>query len=330
MRSAVLLIRSTFAVVTILVCYSAGPAHAQAYPTKPISLIIPFAVGGSNDTLARIITERMRVTLGQPFVIENITGAGGTIAVGKVARAGPDGYTLSLGSVSSHVINGGIYPLDYDLAKAFAPVALLTSSPLVIVAKTAHGDKNLGRFIDWLKANPDKAWQGTAGVGNITHIAGIRFQQQTGTRFGFTPYRGSAPASQDLIAGRIDFMIDPAATAVPPILAGTIMALAVAGPKRLPSLPDLPTVDEAGLPGFHITIWNAIWAPAGTPRPVIDKLNKAIVAALAEPAVQKRLSDLGQEVPPAAEQTPESLGRLHAQEIERWWPIAKAAGIKLE
>jgi tripartite-type tricarboxylate transporter receptor subunit TctC len=305
-------------------------ARAQTYPTRPITMIVPFPAGGPTDTIGRIVAEGMRLSLRQPVIVENVTGAGGTIGVGRVARAVPDGYTLSVGFLGTHVLNGAIYTLQYDVLKDFEPVALLASNPQLIVAKNATPAKSLNELITWLKANPDKASEGTAGVGSPAHVSGAYFQKETGTRFQFIPYRGAAPAMQDLVAGQIDLMFDQAVNSLPHVRSGKIKAYAVTASTRLASAPEIPTVDEAGLSGFYISIWSGMWAPKGTPKDVVAKLNAAVVDALTHPTVRQQLADLGQEVPPRNQQTPESLGAFQQAEMEKWWPIIKAAGIKAE
>jgi tripartite-type tricarboxylate transporter receptor subunit TctC len=305
-------------------------AWAQNYPARPITMIVPFPAGGPTDTIARIVAEGMRVSLRQPIIIENVTGAGGTIGVGRVARAVPDGYTLSVGFLGTHVLNGAIYRLQYDVLKDFEPVALLASNPQLIVAKNALPAKSLNELIAWLQANPGKASQGTAGVGSPAHVSGAYFQKETGTRFQFIPYRGAAPAMQDLVAGQIDLMFDQAVNSLPHVRGGKIKAYAVTAKTRLVSAPEIPTVDEAGLRGFYISIWSGMWAPKGTPKDVVAKLNAAVVDALAHPTVRRQLADLGQEVPPRGQQTPEALGTFQRAEMEKWWPIIKTAGIKAE
>jgi tripartite-type tricarboxylate transporter receptor subunit TctC len=305
-------------------------AWAQNYPARPITMIVPFPAGGPTDTIARIVAEGMRVSLRQPIIIENVTGAGGTIGVGRVARAVPDGYTLSVGFLGTHVLNGAIYRLQYDVLKDFEPVALLASNPQLIVAKNALPAKSLNELIVWLQANPGKASQGTAGVGSPAHVSGAYFQKETGTRFQFIPYRGAAPAMQDLVAGQIDLMFDQVVNSLPHVRGGKIKAYAVTAKTRLVSAPEIPTVDEAGLRGFYISIWSGMWAPKGTPKDVVAKLNAAVVDALAHPTVRRQLADLGQEVPPRGQQTPEALGTFQRAEMEKWWPIIKTAGIKAE
>jgi tripartite-type tricarboxylate transporter receptor subunit TctC len=306
---------------------NAAIAAEQVYPSRPITMIVPFAAGGPTDTIGRIIAERMRVSLGQPLIVENVTGAAGSIGAGQVARAAGDGYTLVIGVWGTHVLNGAIYPLQYDLLKDFEPVSLLASNPMVIVAKKGLPAKDLMELIAWLKANPDKASAGTTGTGGASHVAAIFFQKETGTRFQFVPYRGLAPAMQDLVAGQIDMIFDNPATSLPQVRAGNIKAFAVTAKTRLAAAPDIPTADEAGLPGFDVSQWTALWASKGTPKDIIAKLNEAVVKSLADKNVLERLADLGQEVPARNEQTPEALSAYQKTEINKWWPIIKAANI---
>jgi tripartite-type tricarboxylate transporter receptor subunit TctC len=303
-------------------------ASAQVYPSRPLTLVVPFPAGGSTDAIGRIVAERMRVSLGQPVIIENVGGAGGSIGVGRVARATPDGYTLDIGQWDTHVANGATFSLSYDVLKDFEPVALISSNPFLILAKKAMPADDLKSLIAWLKGNPDKASQAIPTAGS--HVAGILFQKETGTRFAFVPYRGGGPAMQDLVAGQIDLMIIQAAVALPQVRAGAIKAYAVTASSRFPAAPDIPTVDEAGLPGIHISGWFALFAPKGTPTEVVTKLNTAVVEALADPTVRARLANLGQEIFPREQQTPQALAAYHKAEIEKWWPIIKAANIKAE
>ena len=305
-------------------------ANAQSYPARPISIVVPFAAGGPTDTLTRVIAESMRGPLGQSVIVENVTGAAGNIGVGLVARAAPDGYTLVAGIWGTHVVNAAIYALPYDVVNDFEPIVLMSRNAQVIVARKTLPADDLKGLIAWLKANPDVATAGTAGAGSPQHVMGVLFQNTTGTHFRFVPYRGGAPAMQDLIAGRIDLIFADQTTSLPQVRSGGIRAYAVTGKGHLVAAPDIPTVDEAGLPGFYCSVWNALFAPKGTPRAVIAKLNAAAAGALAEPAVRQRLADLGQQIVPSEEQTPEALAALQRAEIQKWWPIIKAAGIRTE
>ncbi len=322
--------RKMFLLAAIFGAVSVVAADAQSYPTRSITMVVPFAAGGPTDTVARILGERMGRALGATIIIENVTGAAGSIGVGRVARAAPDGYTLSIGHWSTHVVNGAIYPLSYDLLKDFDPIALLPSNPQLIVARNGIPAKDLKELIAWVKQNQDKITGGTAGAGSAGHIGDLYFQQFTGTHFTLVPYRGSGPAMLDLVAGHLDIMCDQSANSLPQVRAGQIKAYAVTAPTRLAAAPDIPTVDEAGLPGFYISVWHGLWVPHGTPPDVIAKLAAAVREALADPDVQKRFADLGQEIPPVEQQTPEGLHARQKAEIEKWWPIIKAAGIKAE
>ena len=308
----------------------AGAAAAQAYPTRPITMIVPLATGGSTDVIARIVAEGMRPTLGQPVVVENVTGAGGTIGVGRAARAAPDGYTINLGQWGTNMANGAIYPLQYDVIGDFEPVALIASQPFLIDSRKSLPADDLKGLIAWIKANPDKVTEGNSGIGTPSHVAGILLQNTLGLRWQMVPYRSAGLSMQDLIAGQIDILLDTPAVSLPQVQAGTIKAYAVTAKTRVPVAPDIPTVDEAGLPGFYFSFWHAIWVPKGTPKPIIGKLNEAVVNALADATVRKRLTDIAQDIYPRDQLTPEALGAFHRAEAAKWWPIIKAAGIKAE
>ena len=305
-------------------------ASAQVYPSRPITMVVPFAAGGPVDTVARILSEPMRASLGQSIIVENVTGAAGSIGVGRVARAAPDGYTLSIGHWSTHVVNGAIYALPYDLLRDFEPIVLLPSNPMIVVSKNGVPAKDLKEFVGWIKANEGKVSAGTAGAGSATHVAGVYFQNVTGTRFQFVPYRGTGPALQDLVAGQIDFIVDQASNSLQHVREGRVRAYAVTANARLPSAPEIPTVVESGLPSLDISVWYGLWAPRGTPKEIIAKLNAAAVQALSDPVVRQRFGELGLDIPPRDQLTPEALATYQKAEIEKWWPVIKGANIKTE
>jgi tripartite-type tricarboxylate transporter receptor subunit TctC len=321
---------AALACATALACVLPASAQPQAYPSRPITIVVPFAAGGPTDVIARTLAQHMRGTLGQTVLVDNTPGANGNIGVGKVARAAPDGYTVSIGHWSTHVVNGAVYPLQYDVLRDFEPVSLLSTNSYLIVANNAVPANDLKSFIAWLRTNPDKASEGTAGAGSPQHIGGLFFQQATGTRFQFVPYRGAAPAMQDLLGGQIDMIIDDPTSSLPQVRAGKIKAFAVTAKARLSAAPEIPTVDEAGLPGFYFSRWHGLWLPRGTPKDVVGKLNGAVTAALADPAVRSRLEGLGQEIFAREQQSPTALQAYHKAEIDKWWPIIKAANIKAE
>jgi tripartite-type tricarboxylate transporter receptor subunit TctC len=303
---------------------------AQTYPSRPITLVVAFAAGGSGDTIARILADHMRTQIGQTIVVENVGGAAGSIGVGRVAHAAPDGYTFVAGNWPTHVLNGAIYSLNYDVLKDFEPISLIATESIVLSTRKDFPATKLSEFIAWLRANPGKASAGTVGPGSVGHIVGLFFQKETGTQFQFVPYRGLAPAMQDMIAGQIDVMFDTSANSLPQVRSGNVKAFGVTAKTRLAAAPDIPTMEEAGLPGFQLSNWRGLWAPKGTPRDVILKLNSAVRGALADANVRKRLGELGQELFPPEQLTPEALGARQAAEIEKWWPVIKAANIKAQ
>src|SRR5258708_5975805 len=319
-------------IIAIALTASAGIAgvQAQTFPTRPVTMIVPFPAAGPADVLARIMSERMRISLGQSVIVENVSGAAGSLAVGRVARAAPDGYTLILGNLGTHVVNGAIYALPYDLLNDFEAVAQLPTNNQLIIARNPAPAKPLQGRTAGVKQNGDKAPAGTAGPGSPSHIAAVYFQNTIGVRFQLVPYRGTPQVLQDLVAGQIDIVFDQVSSSLPQVRAGAIKAFAVTAKTRLAAAPDIPSVDEAGLPGFYTSFWFGLWVPKGTPSSVVNKLNTAVVDTLADPAVRARLGDLGSVIPPREQQTPEALAALHKAEIEKWWPIIKAANIKGE
>jgi tripartite-type tricarboxylate transporter receptor subunit TctC len=310
-----------------LVC---SAASGQGYPARPVTIVVPFPAGGPTDTIARIMGERMGRALGQSVVVENTTGAGGSIGVGRVVRAAPDGYLVSIGHIGTHVLNGVIYALPYDLLKDLEPVAMIATNPQVIVAKTALPARDLGELIAWAKASGDRVSIGTGGIGTPSHLSAIYFKQLTGDQGQLIHYRGGAPANQALFAGQIDVFFDQAVTALPNSKGGRVKAYAVTAKTRLAAAPDIPTVDEAGLPGYYMAVWHGLWLPKATPKGIVARLNASVVETLADATVRERLGGLGQEIPLRAQQTPEALAAHHRAEIEKWWPLVRAAGIKPE
>jgi tripartite-type tricarboxylate transporter receptor subunit TctC len=305
---------------------------AQAdYPSKPIVVVVPYAAGGPTDSIARIIAERMRLSLGQTVIVEGTTGAGGTLAVARVARSAPDGYTIGIGQNGSHVVTGATYQkLPYDLLNDLQPLSLLTDAPFFLAAKKAFPADDLKGLIAWMKANPGRLTFGTGGSGSITHISELLFMNQTGTTAQIVPYRGNAPAMQDLVAGQIDVMVADPVTGVPQLRGAAIKALAVTAKSRLSTATEIPTVDEAGLPGFYVSLWHGLWMPKGTPQPIMAKLNAAVVETLADPAIKAKLASLGQDIFPPERQNPQGLDAHQRAEIAKWWPVIKAAGIKVD
>jgi tripartite-type tricarboxylate transporter receptor subunit TctC len=316
--------------VALVAAALAFGASAQSYPSRSITVVVPFSAGGPTDTIARILGERIGKTLNQPVVVENVVGAGGIIGNNKVMKAAPDGYMVGIGHIGTHVMAPAVQELAVDYVNDFEPVALVASNPQIMVSRTGAPAKDLKELIAWVKANPGKVSYGTGGPGTPSHITAVYFGNQLGSPLNIIHYKGAAPAMQDVIAGHVDLTFDQAATGLTQSRAGRVRAYAVTAKSRLASAPDIPTVDEAGLPGFYMSIWHAFWVPKGTPRDVVAKLNGALREALADPAVRKRLEDLGQEIPPLEQQTPEALRAHHKAETEKWWPVIKAAGIRAQ
>ena len=316
--------RALWAALSLLVIAGVADANAQSYPSRPITLVVPFPPGGSTDAAARIMAERMRATLGQSIVIENVGGAGGSIGVGRVARAAPDGYTFDIGQWDTHV-GSIIYKLAYDLEKDFEPIALISNTPQLMVAKKDLPANTLGELVTWMKANPGKI--NFVNQNAAANVTGVMFENLTKQKVQFIPYRGAGPAMTDLVAGTVDLLVVQGAVALPQIRAGAIKALANLSVARSASMPDIPTADETGVPGLYMSGWFGFWAPKGTPKEIIAKLNAATVEALADPAIQKRFTELGLDVAPREQQTPEGLAAFQKAEIAKWWPIIKSAGI---
>jgi tripartite-type tricarboxylate transporter receptor subunit TctC len=317
-------------VLALAMLISGGHALAENFPSHPITIIVPFSAGGPSDAMMRIMAERMKAALGEPLLIENVTGAGGSLGVGRTVRSSPDGYTIGFGHLGTNVANGVIYKLGYDLVSDLEPVVLLPSNPMIIVSKNAVPAKSLGELLAWLKARPTPATAGTAGAGSGSHIAALYFESVTGIKLQYVPYRGTAPAMTDLVAGQIDLIVDQTSNSISQVRAGTIRAYAVTDTKRVESAPDIPTTDEAGLAGFHMTLWSGLWVPKNTPKDIVAKLNAAAVDAMNDPAVRKQLENLGLQMPPKDRLSPEALGNWQKAEIAKWWPMLKAANVKVD
>ena len=307
-----------------------APAYADDYPSRPITLIVPLAPGGSTDVLGRIIAQAISPRLGQPVIVENVAGAAGTIGVTRAERSSPDGYTLQWGMWGTNVANGAIYDLGFDLLNDLEPVALVATQPFLIDARKTMPANNLKELVAWLKANANKATMGTSGVGSPSHVAGVLMEQLVGVKWQMVPYRSAGLATNDLLAGITDLQLDTPAVSLPHVKSGALKAYAVTAKERIAVAPDIPTADEAGLPGFEFSFWHAMWAPKGTPAPIIKKVSDAVMASLADPATRQRLLDLAQTIYPPEQQTPEGLHAFQKAEIAKWWPIIKAAGIKAQ
>lgn len=322
--------RLCLAIALTAIFASIESAWSDAYPSRAVTMVVPFAAGGPTDALARTLATRMSASLGQPVIVENVTGAAGTIGVGHVAHAARDGYTLSIGNWTSHVVNGAVYELKYDLLNDFEPIARLPSNPQLIVSRSSLPARDLPELIDWLKANQGKATAGTGGVGTAAHVSGIYFQSVTDTQFQFVPYRGTGPAILDLIAGHIDIMFDQSSNSMEQVRGGLIRPYAVTAKSRLATAPDIPTVDEVGLPGFYVSVWHGLWAPKGTPDRIIAKLNAAAVDAMADEANRQRFTQLGLDIPPLEQQTPESFKSFQRSEADKWWPLIRKAKVAVQ
>jgi tripartite-type tricarboxylate transporter receptor subunit TctC len=320
--------RIALAMLTVLLFGSV--AVAENFPSRPITVIVPFSAGGPSDAMARILAERMKISLGETLLIENVTGAGGSIGVGRAVRSPADGYTISFGHLGTHVANGAVYKLGYDLVADLDPVVLLPSNPMIIVSKNAIPAKSLSELLAWLKSRPSPPTAGTAGAGSGSHIAGLYFENVSGIKLQYVPYRGTGPALNDLVAGQIDIMIDQTSNSINQVRAGNIRAYAVTDDERVASATEVPTTGEAGLPGFHMTLWSGLWVPKGTPKEITAKLNAAAVETLNDPAVVKQLENLGLRMPPKDQLTPEALGAWQKAEIAKWWPMIKAANVKVD
>ncbi|MBX9843808.1 MAG: tripartite tricarboxylate transporter substrate binding protein BugD [Xanthobacteraceae bacterium] len=303
-------------------------ASAQSYPSRPVTLIVPFAAGGATDVLARFLADRMRAGLGQPVVIENVTGAGGTIGVGRAMRAPADGYTMQIGTSTTNVMTGALYQLQFDLLTDLDPIIQIASEPMMIVVKKDFPAGSLKEMIAWLKANPDKASAGIPALGGTGHLTGLAFQKETGTKFTFVPYRGNGPALQDLVAGQIDLQMEPASNFYAQVKAGAIRPFAMTSKARIGAAPDIPTAEEAGLPGFVASLWYGVWVPKGTPKEIAARLNTVMMETLADPTVTRKFQELGLEKPAREQQTPEALRAFQKAEVDKWWPVIKAHNIR--
>ena len=317
-------------ITALALAASLGGAQAQTYPSRPVTIVVALPAGGAVDALTRVLAEQMRVTLGQPIIVENMGGAGGTLAIARIVRSAPDGYTIGMGTLSQYVVSAGVYTLPFNVLNDLEPVALLPSVPYWMIARKTLPPNNLQELVAWLKANPDKASASSVGTASLARFCGMFFQERTGTRFQFVPYRGGAPALQDLVAGQIDLNCDLAANSLPQLRNGNIKAYAVMAKRRWFAVPDLPTTDEAGVPDVHVSTWHGFWLPKGTPSEIVAKINDAARAAMADPDVRKKIADLGMELPPPDQQTPAAFAAFHKAEVAKWFPIIKAAGVKAE
>lgn len=323
-------VMSRIAALAFVLCAAVAANAQESYPARPITMVVPYPAGGVTDTLGRLLAEHMRASLGQSVIIENVGGAGGSVGVGRVARAAGDGYTIVLGNSENFVLNAAVQTLPYDVNADFEPVVLLPSYSLLIVSKNAVPATDLKGLTSWIKDNAGKVTQGTVGYGTAQHLCGLSMQKAIGATWQLVPYRGGAPVMQDMLAGQIDIMCTATGSFLPLVRSGQVRAYAITADKRAAAAPDIPTVDEAGLPGLHVSVWNGIWAPKGTPKEIVAKLNAAAAAAMADPQLRQRVTDLALDMPPSDQLTPDALAALQKSETAKWWPIIKAAGIKPE
>ena len=304
-----------------------GPASADNFPSRPVTLVVPLSPGGSTDVIGRLIAQGMSKQLHQNVVVENTSGAGGTIGVARVVHARPDGYTMLIGQWGTNVATGAIYHLNFDLLKDLQPIGLIATQPFLIVARGNMPANNLKELIAWIKANPKTATEGNSGIGSPSHVSGILFQKAINSPIQMIPYRGAGESTQAIVSGQIDVLLNTPAVSMAQLKAKQVKVFAVTAPKRLATAPDIPTTDEAGLPGFYFTFWHALWVPKDTPKDVVAKLNGALRGALADPEVKKKLIALAQDIFPPEEQSPEALHKFQSAEIQKWWPVIKEAGI---
>ena len=313
--------KSLFSIAFAFLVTSIFGAAAQTYPSRPVTFVVALPAGGAVDALMRVLADHMKGTLDQPVIIENIGGAGGTIAIARIVRSAPDGYTIGMGTLGQYVISGAVYTLPFDMLADLTPVALLPNVPYWMTARKTLPANSLKELVDWLKANPDKGTASSTGTASIARFCGMAFEGATGTKLQYVPYRGGAPALNDLVAGQIDLNCDLAANSLAQYRAGNIKAFAVMTKTRWSAAPQVPSVDEAGFPGLYFSTWHGFWAPKNTPADVVAKINAAANAAMADPVIRQRIADLGMDLPPADARTPAAFAAFHKAEIEKWYPI---------
>lgn len=322
------MLKSIVSLVAVL--FSVSVAQTQSFPNRPITVVVPFPAGGSTGAMARILLEPMQAVLGQPIIIENVGGAGGSLGAGRVARAAPDGYTICFSHMQTHVLNGAVLSLSYDVVADFEPLALIADTPQIVVTRTAFPANDLKELIGWLKANPNKGTSGAVGIGGPSDISAFQFKQMTGTSFQSVPYRGGGPLLADLVSGQIDINFGQASTYIGAVRNGQLKALATQAKERWWGAPEVPTAEEAGVPGLYYSTWHGLWTPKGTPSDIVDRINVAANAAMADAEVQKRIVALGMDLPPKDQASPAAFAAFHKSEVEKWYPIVKAAGVKPE